>query len=96
MDVYALIAATNGEIVRNRARVRVGSEIVVVAELENGVLTLNEAGRRMVNQATSEVVEVKKARKPRTATVESPAVVSDVAPTDAVEVGLSAPETAAE
>ena len=96
MDVYALLSAMNGEIVRNRARVRVGDQIVVVAEMENGVLTLNEDGRRMINQATSEVVEVKKARKPRTATVESAEVVSDVAPTDAVEVGLSAPETAAE
>lgn len=96
MDVYALLSAMNGEIVRNRARVRVGDQIVVVAELENGVMTLNEDGRRLVNQATSEVVEVKKTRKPRAATVESAAVASDVAPTDAVEVGLSAPETAAE
>lgn len=71
MDVYALVAAMGGEIVRNRARVRVGGEIVVVGEMEDGALTLNEAGRRLVNQATSEVVEPKKPRKPRAAAVES-------------------------
>lgn len=83
MDVYALIAAMNGEIVRNRARVRVDDQIVVVGEFENGVLTLTEAGRRLVNQATSEVVEVKKTRKPRAAAVESATVAPDTA-----EVGL--------
>jgi hydrogenase maturation factor len=85
MDVYSLLAAMGGEIVRNRARVRVGDQIVVVGEVADGQLVLNEEGRRLVNQATSEVVEVKKTRKPRAATVESPVVASD-----AVEVGLSA------
>lgn len=96
MDVYALLEAMNGEIVRNRARVRVDEQIVVVGELENGVLVLNEDGRRLINQATSEVVEVKKTRKPRVATVESAEVASDVTPVEAVQVGLAAPETAAE
>lgn len=96
MNVYQLVAAMSGEIVRNRAKIRVAGEIVVVGEIVDNVLELNEAGRRLINQATSEVVEPKKTRKPRTPAVESVQVASDAAPVDTVEVGLSAPETPAE
>lgn len=96
MDVYQLVAALGGEIVRNKARARVNGEIVVIGELGDDGMQLNEAGRRLVNQATSEVVEPKKARKSRPPAVESEEVASDTAPVDAAEVGLSAPETPAE
>lgn len=96
MDVYQLVAALGGEIVRNKARARVNGEIVVIGELGDDGMQLNETGRRLINQATSEVVEPKKARKSRPPAVESEPAASDVAPVDTVEVGLSTPETPAE
>ena len=96
MDVYQLVAALGGEIVRNKARARVDGEIVVIGELGGNGMQLTEAGRRLVNQATSEVVEPKKARKSRTPAVESTPEAPAEVPADVAEVGLSALETPAE
>ena len=96
MDVYQLVAALGGEIVRNKARARVNGEIVVIGELGDDGMQLNEAGRRLVNQATSEVVEPKKTRKSRPSAVESVSEAPPEVHVDAAEVGPSALETPAE
>lgn len=83
MDVYELIALLGGEIVRNRARVRTGEQIVCIAELVDGAMVLTDEGQRLAEQAA----ETKTPRKPRAAKVESQAVVSET-----VEVSV-APET---
>ncbi len=47
MNVYELTEKLGGEIVRGRARIRVGAEYIVVGQLNGDNMEYTEAGRRM-------------------------------------------------
>lgn len=50
MDVYELLKAVGGELVRGRARVRLGSTWVVFGEMIDGALALNDVGKKMAEE----------------------------------------------
>ena len=82
MNVYELVEKMGGEIVRGRARIRSGSEYVVIGQLNGDTMEFTEAGRRMAAEDTvavvAEVVEtkVKRGRPGKVSVVESPATQS--------------------
>ena len=54
MTVYELVERLHGEIVRGQARVRRGSEYIVLGTLVDGEMAFTEAGRRLAAIATPE------------------------------------------
>lgn len=54
MTVYELVEKLHGEIVRGTARVRRGSEYIVLGTLVNGEMAFTEAGERLAAIATPE------------------------------------------
>lgn len=54
MTVYELVERLHGEIVRGNARVRRGSEYIVLGTLVNGEMAFTEAGQRLAAIAAPE------------------------------------------
>lgn len=77
MDVYGLVDTFAGEIVANKARVRVGGKIVVVGQVINGAMQLTEAGVSMargeLEAAVAAAATGTDAAVPATTSVETPA-----------------------
>lgn len=75
MNVYELVEKLDGEIVLNRARVRVNGEIVVVGQVDGFQMAFTEAGARLAAEYGAEAApeEPKKrgGRPPKAAVVES-------------------------
>lgn len=65
MTVYELVEKLNGEIVRGNARVRRGSEYIVLGTLVNGEMAFTEAGRRLAALANPEPAVATPAKRTR-------------------------------
>lgn len=61
MDVYELVEKLGGEIVLNRARVRVGGEIITVGRIDGMQMVFTEEGSRLVAEMEKPVEEAKSA-----------------------------------
>jgi len=90
MNVYELTEKLGGEIVRGRARIRVGAEYVVIGQLNGDNMEYTEAGRRMAAEQGEES-KPKRGRPLKATVVESEQVVDPVL--DEVKAALDA-ETA--
>lgn len=94
MDVYQLVEKLGGELVLNRARVRVGSEIIVVGQHDGVQFVFTEAGAKLAAEHGDWVApeEPKKrgGRPAKAAVVESEQVTSPVGDLfDTPEQGLT-------
>lgn len=70
MTVYELLEKIGGEIVRGRARIRVGSEYIVIGQLNGDNMEYTEAGRLMAAEQ-SDSDKPKRGRPLKAAVVES-------------------------
>lgn len=61
MDVYELVEKLGGEIVLNRARVRVNGEIITVGRIDGMQMVFTEEGTQLVAQLEKPAEEVKSA-----------------------------------
>lgn len=69
MNVYQLMEKLNGELVLSRARVRVGSEIVVIGQLNGNEMVFTDEGRRLLAEHEAVSEEPKKRSRPAKAAV---------------------------
>lgn len=89
MTVYELLEKIGGEIVRGRARIRVGSEYIVIGQLNGDNMEYTEAGRLMAAEQ-SDSDKPKRGRPLKAAVVESEQVaieeiVSEEVPSPTIE-----------
>jgi hypothetical protein len=77
MNVYELTEKLGGEIVRGRARIRVGADYTIIGQLNGDNMEYTEAGRLLAAEQTEDN-KSKRGRPPKAAVVESEQAVEPV------------------